>query len=376
MSEFASIRPYCDAEVPEVLERILNHPDLPSAAAKLVMPNAFKSNLLGSWLTRLLLGQKLRGLTSIDECQEVIAEYFDKLIGQTSFGVTVSGLEKLDRDQRYLFTSNHRDIALDSGLLNYVIHQAGHETCRMAVGDNLLTHELAADLMKLNKSFVVHRGARGTREGYKILTRTSAYIRHSLEEGSSIWIAQKEGRAKDGWDRTDPTLLKMLSLAYRDCEDPLSAMVEVSQLMPVSISYELDPCAEAKARELYITASQGSYAKSDEEDVQSIITGLVGQKGRIHLHFGVPISGQFETPQALAAKLDEGILGGMRVFPTHTEAAQMVGDAQLEQSQVPVYPESMRLFQQGLERCEPLEKPFYLLQYANLSRNRRDSGLC
>ena len=257
MSEFDSIRPYCDAEVPEVLKRIISHPDLPSAAATFVMPELLQDTFIGNWATRLLLTQKLKGLSSVDECQQVIAGYFDQLIEETSFGVSVTGLDRLDKNQHYLFTSNHRDIVLDSGLLNYFIHEAGHQTCRMAVGDNLLANELAADLMKLNKSFVVHRGARGSREGYRILTRTSQYIRHSLAEGVSVWIAQKEGRAKDGWDRTDPALLKMLALAYRDADDSLNAMVEQSKIVPVAISYELDPCAVAKAHELYITETEG-----------------------------------------------------------------------------------------------------------------------
>jgi hypothetical protein len=374
MSEFDSIRPYCDAEVSEVLSRIIGHPDLPSAAAKFVMPDALAQTVFGAWATRLFLRNKMRNITSVAECQQVIAEYFEKLIKDTSFGVTVTGLEQLNRDQCYLFTSNHRDIVLDSGLLNYYIHQAGHETCRMAVGDNLLEHDLAADLMKLNKSFVVHRGARGTREGYRILTRTSKYIRDSLADGVSVWIAQKEGRAKDGWDRTDPALLKMLSLGYRDSAEPLNTMVEDSQIVPVSISYELDPCASAKALELHRTAVDGSYAKSAEEDVESIITGLIGKKGRIHLNLGDPIRGDFESPQALAETIDEGILGGMCVFPTHVEAARLSGE-EVADSTVSVLPESLEIFGQELGRLESDVQPYYLLQYANLIRNRRDIGL-
>ena len=374
MSEFDSIRPYCDAEVPEVLKRIIGHPDLPSAAAKFVMPDAFAQTFFGAWATRLFLRNKTRNITSVAECQQVIVEYFEKLITETSYGVTVTGMEHLNRGQRYLFTSNHRDIVLDSGLLNYYIHQAGHETCRMAVGDNLLEHELAADLMKLNKSFVVHRGARGTREGYRILTRTSKYIRHSLSEGVSVWIAQKEGRAKDGWDRTDPALMKMLALGYRDAAEPLNTMIEDSHIVPVSISYELDPCASAKALELHSTLVEGSYAKSEEEDVESIITGLVGKKGRIHLHLSEPVRGDFASPQALAETIDAGILGGMCVFPTHVEAARLSGE-QVTDSTVSMLPESLEIFHQTLGSLDSDVQPYYLLQYANLIRNRRDVGL-
>ncbi|MEQ8692629.1 MAG: 1-acyl-sn-glycerol-3-phosphate acyltransferase [Pseudomonadales bacterium] len=375
MSEFDSIRPYRDDEVPEVLKRIIDHPELPSAAASFVMPEALKDTFIGTWATRLLLTQKARGLTTVDECQQVIAGYFEQLIEATSFGVTVSGLDQLEKGRHYLFTSNHRDIVLDSGLLNYFIHQAGHKTCRMAVGDNLLSHELAADLMKLNKSFVVHRGARGTREGYRILTRTSRYIRHSLEEGVSIWIAQKEGRAKDGMDRTDPALLKMLALAYRDQDEPLQAMVAQSRIVPVSISYELDPCAKVKARELYIRATEGKYTKAENEDVQSIVMGMMGQKGRIHIHVSDPISGEYDSPKALAHKIDEGVISGMRVFPTHVQAAKLMGDIDLEPAACEVNEKSLAIFNDELCSMNEAMRPYYLMQYGNLLRNRAEIGV-
>ena len=372
MSDYDSIRPYNDDEVPEVLRRIIEHPDLAQAAAKLVMPNELQRTLLGSWATRMILRRKTKGLKTVRACQDVIAHYFNKLIQETSMGVTVSGLDNLDPNRRYLFTSNHRDIVLDSGLLNYYIHQAGHETCRMAVGDNLLTHELAADLMKLNKSFVVERGARGTRQGYRILTRTSQYIRHSLREGVSVWIAQREGRAKDGWDRTDPALLKMLALAYRDADDSLNTMVAESNIVPVAISYELDPCAVAKARELHIVATEGSYAKSMEEDVESIITGLIGQKGRIHLNIGEPIHGEFGSPQELSDHIDRGVVGGLRVFPTHVRAAELMEDTDLERSIVAPEERAMQIFSGELEDLPQEHRDNWLVQYANVIRNRRD----
>ena len=375
MSEFDGIRPYHDYEVPEVVARIVEHPELSPAAARLIMPRRLQESVLGKWLAGMLLRSRARGLRTVEDCQQVIANYFEKLIEQTTLGVSVTGIENLSADGSYLFVSNHRDIVLDSSLLNYKIHQAGLRTSRMAVGDNLLTHELAADLMKLNKSFVVERGARGTREGYRILTRTSRYIRHSLLEGESVWIAQREGRAKDGWDRTDPALLKMLSLAYRDEDDSLNAMVAHNRIVPVAITYELDPCAMAKAHELYVTETEGHYAKSAQEDVQSIITGLVGPKGRIHLHIGTPIEGEFAKPGELAGQIDKQIVGGLRVFPTHVRAAQLVGDIGVESAQVDSSEKAMALFNKQRRRCPEHARGYWLLQYANLVRNRRDLGV-
>ncbi len=286
-------------------------------------------------------------------------------------------------NEHYLFISNHRDIVLDSSLLNYHLYMAGHDTSRMAVGDNLLHNELAADLMRLNKSFVVERSVSGAKAVLQVLTRTSEYIRCSLEEGVSIWIAQREGRAKDGWDRTEPAVLKMLALAHKDADDPLNALFERCRVVPVSVSYELDPCAVKKAHELFMMATEGSYAKSAREDVESIVTGLVGAKGRVHLHYGDPVCGPFASPEAAAAALDRAIVSGLRVFPTHVEAARLLGDADLECSPVaPIRRISQRFLRQCRE-CPVYEREYLLLQYANLLRNRRaiaqdpgDTSMC
>lgn len=373
MSEFEAMRPYHDDEVPAVVARILEHPDLPFGAANLLLP-AFLRGPIGQWLVMRRLRAQAGRARTVADCQLILAEYFQRLIDQTSQGVTVSGLENLSPEQRYLFISNHRDIVLDSGLLNFVIHRAGHTTSRMAVGDNLLRHELAADLMKLNKSFVVTRGASGTRDGYRIAQRTSRYVKESLSEGVSVWIAQKEGRAKDGWDRTDPALLKMLALAHKPKATALQAMVEHSQLVPVAVSYELDPCAAAKAHELSVTAATGSYAKREAEDVQSIITGLIGQKGRVHVHIGKPIAHAFQNAQELAMIIDKEIVGGLRVFPTHTAAADTSG-VDHQGPDVPEHSGVMSAFNKEFRNIDASEQPFWLDQYANLLRNRSDLGI-
>ena len=379
MSEFDQIRPYHDHEVPEVVERIVNHPELPKAAAKILMPDLLKTSGLGAWLAHLLVRHKTKHLKSVRDCQLLMAGYFEDLVAQTTQGLTVSGLDQLDRAQPYLFMSNHRDIVLDSSLLNFLLHQAGHQTSRMAVGDNLLTHDLAADLMKLNKSFVIERGVSGTRAAYKVLTRTSNYIRHSiLEEGVSIWIAQKEGRAKDGWDRTDPALLKMLGLAHKSGDasgDGITELLASYQLVPVSVGYELDPCATAKAHELYITERDGSYAKAEEEDVQSIVTGLVGQKGRVHIHFSPPIADEIDNPQALAHAIDCAVMGNMRIYPTHTRAVELLGTADNVTPMVREIESVMKIFDRDLNACSEGERPYYLSQYANVVRNRSELGV-
>ena len=272
MSDYDNIRPFHDHEVRSVVRRLLANPELPKAACRLVMPSILHDTWIGEQLTWVLLKVRTAHLSSVHDCQQFIAPYFSKVIESTITELTFSGMERLDREKTYLFISNHRDIVMDSSLLNYLLHTHGHSTSRMAVGDNLLTNELAADLMRLNKSFVIERDVSGAKATLKVLNRTSSYIRHSLDEQVSIWIAQREGRAKDGWDRTEPALIKMLSLAFRDDQtDALNALFDYAEIIPVSVSYELDPCALPKAHELFVVDRDGQYDKSSEEDVNSIV---------------------------------------------------------------------------------------------------------
>jgi hypothetical protein len=381
MQEFDNIRPYDDHEVPGVVERVVANPEFGKAAARLVMPAFLQGTGVGEWATSLFLRLKTRHLRTVNDCQLFIADYFERLVMDTVEDLSVSGLDSLDPGGVYLFMSNHRDIVLDSGLLNFLIHNAGHDTCRMAVGDNLLTNELAADLMRLNKSFVVERNVSGARATLLAFTRTSNYIRHSLEQGASIWIAQREGRAKDGWDRTEPALLKMLTLAYKGDHERrsegqrLTEFLRQVHLIPVSISYELDPCGLRKAHELKTIATQGQYKKSEEEDLQSMILGLVGDKGRVHLHFSQPLRGSFDSVEEFAAAIDEQILGGMRIFPTHIAAARALGDPVDRDADVPELIKVMACFKAQLDACPADEREYLLLQYANLLRNRKDLGI-
>ncbi len=375
MSEFDDIRPYHDHEVPGVVSRVLGHADLYKAASQFVMPPLLQRGALGQWLTKLVLKRQGSRIRTVHDCQMFTEVILKKLIAATISELTVSGLDSLDPNTRYLFISNHRDIVMDSTLLNFLIYQAGHTTCRSAVGDNLLTNELAADLMRLNKSFVVQRAVSGARATLKVLHTTSNYIRHSLSENVSVWIAQRQGRAKDGMDRTDPTLLKMLALAYKETDDPLNALFAQCHVLPVAISYEIDPCALRKAHELYVLATQGQYDKSDEEDVQSIVVGVVGHKGRVHLHFGERVRGPFDTPEAAADVLDQAIVGGMRVFPSHVTAARQLGmpeNAGGWQADVPALTSSDRRFAAQIDQCPSEEKAHLLVQYANLLRNREE----
>ena len=375
MQNFESIRPYRDDEVAGVVGRLVRDPNLQRAAAAFYAPRFTRAM---PWLARRLaqhyFKRRTAGLDSVQDVQRWLSSYMARVIRESIQELSVDGLEDLPPGQPYLFISNHRDIVMDSALLNYLLHEAGHQTARMPVGDNLFSEPYAADLMRLNKSFVIERNAKGSRAMYQAVIRTSSYIRHSLEEGESVWIAQREGRAKDGFDRTDPALLKMLSLAYRKELSGFAGLVERMRVVPVSVSYELDPCDCRKAHELFVAESEGRYVKRPGEDLASMVDGIVGFKGRVHLHVGRPVSGEFADPEALADHLDRIIVAGMRVFPTQAKAAQQLGYADAD-SALASLPRVMQVFDQRLQSCPAEERPYLLRGYGNLIRNRQALGI-
>ncbi|MFL2518224.1 MAG: 1-acyl-sn-glycerol-3-phosphate acyltransferase [Candidatus Azotimanducaceae bacterium] len=373
MMDFDPIRPYQDHEVSAVLARISRSSQLAGAAKHLVLPKFLAQRFFAPWLTRLVLQHSVRDLRNIDDVQRLVSKYFEQLVDSSTDALTVSGLEHLDPTRQYLFISNHRDIVMDSSLINLLILRAGNETCRMAVGDNLLHNPLAADLMRLNKSFVVERDLASARAGYRAMTRTSQYIRHSLQEHVSVWIAQRQGRAKDGFDRTDPALLKMLLLAYRKQAAPMASLLSNGALVPVSLSYEIDPCGPAKARELAAIDRDGHYAKGEQEDLQSMIQGLVGYKGRVHVHFNEPIKGDdCDSVEELAERLDQAIVGGIRVFSINRYADSVLTGTAPETA---AGSKAMSILQSQLSSGSESERLFLLQQYANICVNRRELGL-
>ena len=376
MSDFEDMRPYHDDEVPEVIARILDHGDIARGASYVVPPGWLRGLPGLGVLARWWLRRRTRQLRTVSDCQAFIAVHFGRLVDRSITQLTCSGLDQIQPDQAYLFVSNHRDIVLDSSLLNYLLYNNHMETSRIAVGDNLLRNQLAADMMRLNKSFVVQRSVTGAKALLKALSRTSAYVRHSLlEEHSSIWIAQREGRAKDGWDRTDPALVKMLALAHKNEQDPsgLEGLFSHCNVVPVSVSYEVDPCAPLKARELSKVADDGHYDKSEDEDVDSIVTGLMGFKGRVHVHIGTPLNAHGDVPasaEEAAQELDRQIVNGLRLYPTHLEAAELLQISHAYEGQLPELDASQRAFRQQLESCSEDERPWLLAQYANAVKNR------
>ncbi|MCG7588844.1 MULTISPECIES: 1-acyl-sn-glycerol-3-phosphate acyltransferase [unclassified Halomonas] len=366
---WADIRPYADHEVADVLERLSRDSELLDALTRFRLPRMAK------WappLARALAGHAVRrevkGVTSVREFQMRIASYMVRMIRTTTDAFDVSGLDKLDDDGAYLFIGNHRDISLDPAFVNYALYEAGRDTVRIAIGDNLLKKPYVTDLMRLNKSFIVPRSARGKRAMLAAYQQLSSYIRHSItEDNHSIWMAQREGRAKNGIDRTDPAIIKMLIMAKRHTERDMvfgDAIAEL-KLVPVSISYEYDPCDVQKAQELHDIAHQGSYAKSEFEDIRSIVAGITGSKGRVQLKFGTPVGADMATPDEVAAEIDRQVIGGYRLFPSHYLALEALGESPELVARKAITRQDRERFKARLASVPEALRPYWLEQYAN-----------
>ena len=369
MADLDAIRPYRDDEVRGVLDRLIADSQFADVAARVLAPR------LHRWLPPLArhlvgrkLGARLSGCRNVADVQMLVAEQLDRLEAETTDGLTHSGLDDLDRNGAYLFVGNHRDIALDSCFLNLVLHRAGFDTCRIAVGDNLFTEHFAADLIRINKGFVVERGTTGAKDTLRALKQTSLMVRTSLEENQSVWIAQREGRAKDGLDTTEPALLKMLMLAYRKEVSSIERYLSRVHLIPFTVSYELDPCDVAKARELQARSDHGAYQKTAGEDFANLGLGISGHKGRVHLHFGQRMQGEFDDAEAWAEALDGAIARGARLYPTHRHAAQVEGLDVSAASFSEGNDSALQTFREKLKAAPEGLAPFITAQYANVVR--------
>ncbi|MEZ5573418.1 MAG: 1-acyl-sn-glycerol-3-phosphate acyltransferase [Halioglobus sp.] len=319
---FADIRPYKDDEVAVVLSRLLDNAEfLDTLAVYRLGWLAKRMPGLVRPFVRYLLSREVRSVSDVRSMQLVIERYMARMIESTTGGFTVSGLERLSPTRPYLYMSNHRDITMDPAFTNYALHGGGHDTARIAIGDNLLTKPWVSDLMRLNKSFIVKRSVSGPRELLSASKMLANYIQHSLlQDAAPIWIAQREGRAKDGVDRTEPVIIKMLSMSRDKREQEFGAHIRSLNIVPVAISYELDPCDAMKARELYQKATDGHYEKGEQEDVASIAQGIAGDKGRVHVSFGVPLDGELDTPEAVAIEVDRQVISGYCLHPTNLYA--------------------------------------------------------
>ncbi len=381
MQEFDAIRPYGDEEVEGAVSRLSDDPDF------LLMVGRFRSPFFARWFPGLLrkrvrawLWKQFGSARTVRDIQLRVADHVTDLVNRTTTRLTSSGLDQLDPDSAYLFVCNHRDIVFDPMVVNHLLHLHGFDTTRIAIGDNLLKNPVFAEMMRLNKSFVVQRDIQSPREMRQVFLTLSGFINHSLGDGHSIWIAQREGRAKDGVDLTDPAIIKMFYMSLKKEGLGFSEAMNRLRIVPVSIAYEYDPCDADKARELETRERTGGYTKAENEDTEQIVKGLTGFKGHVHVHFGQPITEAPDNAKDLATLVDSEIHVNYHLHASNLVAYEMQGTvasgretAEQVREEVATAgnwtPAELTAAREELSRraraCDEAARPYLLAMYAN-----------
>ncbi|HAH23275.1 MAG TPA: glycerol acyltransferase [Prolixibacteraceae bacterium] len=310
----------------------------------------------------------------------------DLILKPSIDGLTSSGLDKLDKNKSYLFISNHRDIILDSALLNYLIVLEGMNTTEIAIGNNLLIGKWIEYTVKLNRAFVVRRNL-PSRELLMASKKLSEYIRRDIaRNNTSVWIAQREGRTKDGNDKTQIALLKMLNLSnINEFDEGFKEL----QIVPLSISYEIEPCGISKVEELYKRQTEG-YEKTQEDDLRSMGHGLVNPKGNVHFAFGEPLNGQIDgfakattvsdQIEKLAEYIDQQIYLNFKLWPNNYIAEDLMNNSAANSSHYTKeqYDKFCILLEKALSEIpgdEKMIRSMFLQLYVNPLLNQRRSLL-
>jgi hypothetical protein len=318
-AEFNDIRCFDDSEVAVYLPKLLAEPTVQQVLGM----------LLGSELMQKMQ-QAAPSLQTVYDFQSTyIIGLLKVLMAKTTAGVQLLGAEKLDKSAAYLFMTNHRDIVLDSAFLNAMLFFNGFQTTQIGIGNNLLIKPWIEWAVRLNKSFVVRRDG-GVREQLLISKHMSAYMRYVLTQvNESIWIAQREGRAKDSNDITAPAIIKMLNMSG---EGTFVEKLRALNIAPIAINYEYDPCDYLKAKEYQQKRDDANYKKQPADDLLNMQTGIMSYKGRI----SYVVAGPLEVPDAwddvpramqadvAAAAVDQLIHAHYHLFPNNYVAADMV----------------------------------------------------
>ena len=321
LHKYDSIRPIAPEELPEVFDRLLQNPQFCQVLAWLYPGVPVEA-----------IGQKMRQCkTNLDFQKAFCYEFLKKLLAKASLGIDAD-FSNIDLAKRYTFVSNHRDIVLDSALLHVLLFDAGcATTTEIAIGDNLLKLPWVKDLVRINKSFIVLRDLpmRQMLAASKLLAEYMHFVID--EKNDNIWIAQREGRAKNSDDRTQEAILKMMAMGG---EGSLRQRLLELHIVPLAISYEFDPCDFLKAREMQLRRDVEGWKKGPMDDVVSMKTGIMGYKGHIHYHCAPCLDSWLETlPEdmpknefyaAVAHRLDEQIWSGYRLYPSNYVALDML----------------------------------------------------
>ncbi len=323
MSKFDAIRPFYDTEINAAIRSVIDHPMM-----EVLMNFTFPEVPNEIWKEQLTKTHSIRDF----QCN-FIYHSVQKVLEKSAEKLTTSGFEHLEKNTPYLFISNHRDIILDTSLLNACLFDHQLTMTASAIGDNLVKKDFINTLAKLNRNFLVMRGLppRELLQSSKVM---SDYIGQLiLRENRSVWIAQREGRTKDGNDATHPGVLKMLAMGA-GADDFLDYFKKI-KIVPVSISYELDPTDALKLPQMLAEANKVAYVKEEDEDFTNIIRGVLGQKKRIHIHIGKVLNEEIDLIRlqsdnsnrqilALAQEIDIAIIGNYKLWPTNYIAYDII----------------------------------------------------
>lgn len=309
--DFSEIQPYNDHLFKEKIEKLIAEPGF-EHAVRYVMPDVDYEEFSRNLMTIQ---------TQMDFQIKIMGPFLELLVARTTHGLSCDGLENYEPGKSYTFITNHRDIVLDASFLNLCFIRAKKPLTQVAIGNNLLIFDWITDLVKLNRSFIVKRDT-GMREALEAAKKLSAYIHYVITSmNESVWIAQREGRAKDSSDRTQDAVVKMLSLAGGG--DSKHNIMELN-ILPVAISYEFDPNDYLKAREFLLKRRDPDYKKTQHDDLFSMETGLLSQKGRVHFRLGKCINadlasfegeGRAEVVRHTCEAIDCGIHAGYYLYP-------------------------------------------------------------
>lgn len=314
-TKFDAIRPFYDHEVHQALQSVSHDPMMYA-----IMRFAFPEKSDAAWQQHLM---------SIDNTQafqgEIVATILERVLAESSEGLTTSGFEKLDKQTAYLFISNHRDILLDTSLINLTLFKQNLILTASAIGDNLLKLPFLYTLSRINRNFIVQRGL-SPRELLQSSKLMSEYIHQLIAtDNRSVWLAQREGRTKDGNDATHSGILKMLSMAAEKTD--VRTHFQTLNIVPISISYEYDPTDSLKIPELLANLNNEKYVKAENEDFNSILKGIMGQKKRIHIHAGEPINAALDNLKevtnanqqikSITQLIDHQIIANYKLWPTN-----------------------------------------------------------
>lgn len=311
---FDDIRPLNNSEVKDAIEKLVANEDF-ERALRYIKPNL-------NWEE---FSVAMRACKTKEEFKSTLA--YDAVMTvakNTTFSLTISGRSRLPKDKAACtFISNHRDIVLDASFLNVMLYDVGYGMTQVAIGDNLLIRPWIETLVRLNNSFIVKRGV-SVRQMLEVSKTLSAYIHHVIKNvNESVWIAQREGRAKDSDDRTQGSVLKMLSIGG-DKDNLLLNLMDLN-IVPVAISYEFDPCDFLKAKEFQMKRDDPDFVKCQRDDLLSMETGILNNKGRVHFTITSPINDSLakldkdmeknELVSAIASVIDREIYKNYRFYP-------------------------------------------------------------